>query len=176
MKSRPPAVRGNNKYGAAILFANAQAYIEDILATIKEFNAIRDALAELGYVGTADCADAEIPVLELIGNVGGYINIESADVLDEYWQVGPRLKAGPILASRGRQAQQATREKDRLGAERGWRCHYCAQEGTNQFGPDMRVWHVDHSYPVIRGGDSSKDNLVLACATCNLQKHAMFSY
>jgi len=35
---------------------------------------------------------------------------------------------------------------------------------------DGRVWHVDHAYPIVHGGDNRRDNKVLSCATCNLSK------
>lgn len=65
---------------------------------------------------------------------------------------------------------QQVREK--LGCASGWICRYCNQSGSANLGPDGRQWHVDHLYPVSRGGDSNIDNLALACATCNLQKSA----
>jgi len=51
------------------------------------------------------------------------------------------------------------------------RCQYCSRLGDQQGGPDGRTWHVDHIFPVSRGGDDSEDNLTLSCATCNLRKH-----
>jgi 5-methylcytosine-specific restriction endonuclease McrA len=63
-------------------------------------------------------------------------------------------------------------ERERLGKETQWTCFYCHRVGDELNGPDERAWHVDHSYPISRGGDNKPDNLVLACATCNLQKHS----
>ena len=45
----------------------------------------------------------------------------------------------------------------------GHRCAYCGDEGS---------LHVDHFQPVSRGGSDSKENLVPACRTCNVSKHA----
>lgn len=33
-------------------------------------------------------------------------------------------------------------------------------------------YHVDHVVPLSKGGSNGPENLVLACPTCNLQKHA----
>lgn len=42
------------------------------------------------------------------------------------------------------------------------RCRYCGENAT----------HVDHVVPHSRGGGDSLDNLVAACRSCNLRKHA----
>jgi hypothetical protein len=42
-------------------------------------------------------------------------------------------------------------------------CRYCG----NQSGP----FHIDHVYPVSKGGATSLENLVTSCASCNLKKH-----
>lgn len=62
--------------------------------------------------------------------------------------------------------------RSELGEPCGWVCIYCAKQGDVNTGPDKRQWHVDHLYPKSRGGDNEPDNLVLSCATCNLQKSA----
>ena len=60
---------------------------------------------------------------------------------------------------------------DRLGYEpEEWVCVYCHGVGDLDTGPDGRIWHVDHAYPRVYGGDGKRDNLVLSCATCNLSK------
>lgn len=43
-------------------------------------------------------------------------------------------------------------------------CAYCGSTA----GP----FHIDHIFPASRGGHSRPDNLVVACATCNLSKGA----
>jgi hypothetical protein len=42
-------------------------------------------------------------------------------------------------------------------------CRYC--------GEDVPPFHIDHVYPVSKGGETSYRNLVTACAKCNLKKH-----
>lgn len=62
----------------------------------------------------------------------------------------------------------------KLGTKYSWRCVYCHQPGDSTTGPDKRYWHIDHIYPRALGGDNKPDNLVLSCATCNLQKGTKF--
>lgn len=46
----------------------------------------------------------------------------------------------------------------------GKRCRYCGQtEGS---------FHLDHVYPVIKGGETTLENLVVSCKRCNLIKHS----
>lgn len=42
-------------------------------------------------------------------------------------------------------------------------CFYCKVDCQDDF-------HVDHFYPLSRGGGHCLENLVIACATCNLKK------
>ncbi len=46
----------------------------------------------------------------------------------------------------------------------GFSCRYCGRSA-----PDVDL-HVDHVIPVARGGTNDLDNLVTACADCNLGK------
>jgi len=43
----------------------------------------------------------------------------------------------------------------------GYQCQYC---GSTE---DL---HIDHIYPFSRGGPSTKENLQVLCASCNLEK------
>ncbi|MFS6529138.1 HNH endonuclease [Microbacterium aurugineum] len=56
--------------------------------------------------------------------------------------------------------KQLARVADRRGLPKG-RCAYC------ETGP---VDHIDHFYPVSKGGPDHIDNMVQACAPCNLTK------
>lgn len=47
------------------------------------------------------------------------------------------------------------------------RCAYCGKY------PKVGQRHVDHVIPLSRGGSHSADNLLIACGSCNLAKHAM---
>jgi len=46
-------------------------------------------------------------------------------------------------------------------------CQYCGMSA-----PDV-VLHVDHIKPVSKGGTNDMDNLITACAACNLGKSTM---
>lgn len=48
----------------------------------------------------------------------------------------------------------------------GFTCQYCGASA-----PDVKL-HVDHIFPVARGGLNALDNLVTACVDCNLGKWA----
>jgi HNH endonuclease len=50
----------------------------------------------------------------------------------------------------------------------GFRCRYCGRTGRE---PGV-VLHVDHVVPVAAGGPTTEDNLMTACAACNLGKSA----
>lgn len=42
-------------------------------------------------------------------------------------------------------------------------CRYC--------GSKKPPFHLDHVYPVSKGGETSEDNLVTSCSDCNQKKH-----
>lgn len=44
----------------------------------------------------------------------------------------------------------------------GPKCRYC--------GAEQGPWELDHVFPSARGGESTEDNLVVACKSCNLEK------
>lgn len=46
----------------------------------------------------------------------------------------------------------------------GNRCRYC--------GEYVDKYHLDHVYPESKGGETTVENLVIACPTCNHNKHA----
>ena len=52
-------------------------------------------------------------------------------------------------------AAQRTRQKGR--------CYWCGEKTG-------RHYHVDHVVPLIKGGSNGPENLVIACAACNLSK------
>lgn len=45
------------------------------------------------------------------------------------------------------------------------RCAYCRQSFESD-------WHIEHVVPLSRGGSNGPENVVLACADCNLNKGA----
>lgn len=48
----------------------------------------------------------------------------------------------------------------------GFTCRYCGR------GPEDTILHADHEKPVSAGGETVLENLVTACALCNLGKGA----
>jgi hypothetical protein len=53
--------------------------------------------------------------------------------------------------------------KEEVLARDGYACRYCG----SMDGP----FHMDHVYPVSKGGETSVNNLVTACPRCNVKKH-----
>src|SRR5271166_4699354 len=49
-------------------------------------------------------------------------------------------------------------------------CEYCGLAQTGQ----EATFHVDHIVPVVAGGQSTLENLALACVSCSLRKSARF--
>jgi 5-methylcytosine-specific restriction endonuclease McrA len=47
------------------------------------------------------------------------------------------------------------------------KCYYC----KHKLGKSRRNYHVDHIFPLSKGGSNGPDNLVITCPTCNLSKH-----
>jgi HNH endonuclease len=50
----------------------------------------------------------------------------------------------------------------------GDRCEYC---GLSQAG-QAATFHIDHVIPVVAGGETTSENLALACVSCSLRKAA----
>jgi len=48
------------------------------------------------------------------------------------------------------------------------RCEYCQLSQAGQ----EATFHIDHATPVAAGGETSPDNLALACVSCSLRKGA----
>jgi len=48
-------------------------------------------------------------------------------------------------------------------------CHWCGRSCRERF-------HVDHVMPLSKGGKHERENLVIACPTCNLTKNATDPY
>ena len=48
------------------------------------------------------------------------------------------------------------------------RCEYC---GISQIG-QVATFHIDHVVPVVASGETTAENLALACVSCSLRKGA----
>ncbi len=51
---------------------------------------------------------------------------------------------------------------DLMLKEQNFTCKYCEKP--------LIEYHIDHVIPLCKGGDNSKENLVIACPKCNLSK------
>lgn len=110
-----------------------------------------------------DCHySAEILLQDLLDNC-------SVNSLHEIFD--PILRIAVARQERDRQQLAAT-QRARIKKRDGYCCRYCGRKGSGRWGPDKRSWHVDHVIAQIHGGTDDDENLVLACATCNVAKHA----
>jgi HNH endonuclease len=88
----------------------------------------------------------------------------------------PDVESGPPHRSAGSAPQGVVRARSSIPAQLrfnilqrdGFRCRYCGRTGRE---PGV-VLHVDHVVPVASGGLTTEDNLMTACAACNLGKSA----
>ena len=85
------------------------------------------------------------------------------------------MRAEPYLSTVSEDALRRERQKARaLRGSHWWKrriaagcCHYCGR----QVGP--RALSMDHVVPLIRGGRSSRGNVVPACKECNNKKKSL---
>lgn len=94
--------------------------------------------------------------------------------------VPPNLSRRSPGAAVGLPRLSRRRTGARAGVPRAWRyqivrrcgctCQYCGRAGDSVYGPDCWPWHIDHIVPVARGGETTLDNLTLACRRCNMAK------
>lgn len=79
------------------------------------------------------------------------------------------------LTNRNRAARYGTVSEQPLGviqelyAQQKGCCHYCNIE-FDRYLDD--AYHVEHKLPLSRGGTNDRENLVLSCPKCNLQKQS----
>ena len=93
---------------------------------------------------------------------------EEAKARDAAWRAAhPEEAASQSRRRRARKRQAegthtASDIKDQYTRQKG-KCFWCGGRVGKQY-------HVDHVVPLSRGGGDGPDNLVIACAACNLQK------
>lgn len=94
------------------------------------------------------------------------------------WAKTEKGKARMMASRNKRRAQKAKTESRVTGQELidlisvSKDCAYCQQPLSTK--PGHR--HVDHVMPLEKGGEDRIENLVVACQTCNLRKHAMLPW
>ncbi len=93
-------------------------------------------------------------------------------VLDELQALnGRKMAASFIIAISEREIRQEKEKARALRKTRWWQqrlarglCHYCGQRVP----PDRLT--MDHIVPLIRGGKTTRGNVVPSCKECNNQK------
>lgn len=151
-------------HASIVLFTEARALIEEAIEIEKKFNAIGDVLRQMGYGGDPSGLD-ELPFPWMDVTWVNQSMTGPSDI-DPFFIEGPRRARTARVVRRISMARQ----RQLLGEEQDWKCYYCREQGDGSKGPDGRIWHVDHMVAIVNGGDNKLDNLVLACATCNLAK------
>lgn len=148
---------------SGVLLNTAKSRLRRILSMIEVFNNLTAEMREMGYTHSQE-GGMPFPQLELI-NVLGCVPVDDASIVDEYY-LDPPIKQSDATRRR------PIPNRAKFITENGCVCFYCGNPGDQASGPDSRAWHVDHAYPLSLGGDHGPDNLVLSCATCNLEKKA----
>lgn len=54
--------------------------------------------------------------------------------------------------------------RERVLSRDKYTCRYCGSKNS--------PFHLDHVYPVVKGGETSEQNLVTSCKKCNSKKHS----
>lgn len=119
-----------------------------------------------------NCDDrkARCLIADLIGS--GYIEyqkdaltlVEDRGVIVSHWLL--RAAYGDTLRRSDESGRKAIPKavREHVRARDGDACQYCGDiEGP---------FHLDHVHPVSLGGENTPDNLVVACAKCNVSKGA----
>lgn len=70
-----------------------------------------------------------------------------------------RKRSDKAEKNRARRIPKSTRNY--VLSRDGYQCQYCGS---------TKDLHIDHIYPFSRGGPSTKENLQVLCASCNLEK------
>ena len=104
--------------------------------------------------------EIEVPLQDLFSN----FPISSLHAMFD-----PILKAR-FEIERGQRKKLLASLRQQVKRRDGTVCAYCAAEGGKVYGPDKKPWHIDHVVPRSKGGKDELDNLVLACASCNIAK------
>lgn len=106
------------------------------------------------------------PPVEQPGNGMGKFLLKVAGVIGALYGVGRLLEpARRPRRIRPNNEPLSPRLKAEIRERDGHTCRYC--------GVRVRVGHIDHKKPRVLGGSNRRNNLVLACAPCNLAKSDM---
>lgn len=92
------------------------------------------------------------------------LNAEGRVVVNESERT-PLVSIGSFYPPKDRLAVKPNK-RFRVLERDGFKCVYCGVHASDA------VLQVDHVMPVVRGGTNDLSNLVTACVTCNIGKHA----
>lgn len=147
------------------LFAEAIGYFDEMQHFQDRYNDLAGDLYRMGYRLPQMMADYPCLRIEQCDS------FSRREHLIEFFAVGRVAAVIEISKKRADKRVSHNEVIAALGKHFHWICIYCQRAGDESKGPDGRVWHVDHGYPRILGGDDDPENLILACATCNLSKN-----
>ncbi|MGH3055780.1 MAG: HNH endonuclease [Gaiellaceae bacterium] len=132
----------------------------------------REAICSVDFAGMAEfccCAPQECrDALQELERAGHLLMMTlgdaGSDVALPWWTAGHREPDSPLFTPRA--GFPADLRALMLECQRGL-CWYC---GGN-LAATGKTPHLEHQVPISRGGPDNIQNLVLACATCNITKH-----
>lgn len=84
--------------------------------------------------------------------------LKNKDKLNQYSRNRKAIKKNAI-------GKHSTEDVKKLLIAQKSNCIYCKKDITNNF-------HVDHIFPLSKGGGNGPENIQLLCKSCNLSKHA----
>lgn len=93
----------------------------------------------------------------------GWLELNDAGMVVADWETICRDYQEPIGRRRDLSTAAWRRLRQQVAAEDGTICVYCGCDCGSRF-------TVDHVVPVARGGSMDRENLVIACRTCNGRK------
>jgi HNH endonuclease len=115
----------------------------------------------------AEMKAEEVPqlVTDLLRN--GWVFVGCSKMVHTETDRRRKLMVQKIEAARSRRSirDQSKRLRFRVLASCGFACRYCGRKA-----PQVEL-HIDHILPLSRGGEDVEQNMVAACAECNLGKN-----
>lgn len=98
-------------------------------------------------------------------------NAEKCNAQSKKWKAANREKRRSIAKSYKARRKAIEKDGDPTAVIHEWEmsapkvCHWCAKDCADNY-------HVDHYYPLSKGGKHEVSNLVIACPPCNLKKNS----
>lgn len=130
---------------------------------------VRDVVTGCRHLKSSDEAEAELTRLAADGHGSWQFKPAgpSGGRPTEVFTLSPDArKSVYVVKTRPRRKGISKRIRFEVFKRDGWACQYCGAES-----PAVKL-HVDHITPVASGGTNELENLITACASCNLGKGA----